>query len=182
MFSLPSKTEETVLISSSFWVPHVRSQTEPLTRNPFTRHSSTRSLSSFSLREHVWTLAPSPASSSTMAYLIHGQIDQELNWHCHKNERVQKKKKTQDLYVNGRTDYKLRLTQSLWFHQWPKRSCLSATTYGRWSSCQHFPWSLPLSCLLPSLSYLKAPDDSRNSNLLWPGEEKVVAARQQIKE
>lgn len=70
MLSLPLKTEDTVSISSSRRDFDVRSQTEPLTLNPLLSHSRTLSLISVWLREHVCTTAPSPASSSTMAYLI----------------------------------------------------------------------------------------------------------------
>jgi len=69
MLSLPLNREETVLISSSRWVRDPTSQIEPVTRNPFVFHSCKHSLSWASFRQHVCTVAPRPANSSTIAYL-----------------------------------------------------------------------------------------------------------------
>jgi hypothetical protein len=69
MLSFPLNREETVLISSSLWARNSASHIELVTRNPLIFHSCKHSLSWTSFRQHVWTVAPRPANSSTMAYL-----------------------------------------------------------------------------------------------------------------
>ena len=69
MLSFPLNREETVLISSSLWARNIALHIEPVTRNPFIFHSCKHSLSWTSFRQHVWTVAPRPANSSTIAYL-----------------------------------------------------------------------------------------------------------------
>lgn len=72
MFSLPSKVEETFFISSSLPALDDKSHVEPLTLKPFASHSCSLSSRSLWLLEHVYTVAPNPANSSTMAYLKYG--------------------------------------------------------------------------------------------------------------
>ena len=69
MLSLPSNSEETVFISSPLFSRDNTSQTEPVTRNPLDSHWLKHPLSSASFLEHVCTVAPKPANSSTIAYL-----------------------------------------------------------------------------------------------------------------
>ena len=69
MLSLPSKSDETLFISSSLSIFDTTSQTEPVTWKPFFSHWLKQSLRSTSFREQVCTIAPSPANSSTIAYL-----------------------------------------------------------------------------------------------------------------
>lgn len=56
-------------MSSSLSDLELMSQTEPLTLKPLLFHSRTLSSSCAWLRAHVCTVAPSPASSSTVANL-----------------------------------------------------------------------------------------------------------------
>ena len=69
MLSIPLNTEETDSISFSLWALDDTSQTEPETTNPLSSQAFKHPLSSASFREQVCTLAPSLASSSTIAYL-----------------------------------------------------------------------------------------------------------------
>lgn len=69
MLSIPLNTEETDSISFSLWALDDTSQTEPVTTNPLPSQAFKHPLSSASFREQVCTLAPSLASSSTIAYL-----------------------------------------------------------------------------------------------------------------
>lgn len=61
--------EETFSISSTRPTREVISQTEPATLNFDFSHSCKHLLSSVSFREQVYTVAPSLASSSTIAFL-----------------------------------------------------------------------------------------------------------------
>lgn len=71
MFKFPWKAEETFFISSSLCVLDDKSQTQPFTLNPLASHSWSLSSSSFLFLEHVYILAPNPANSSTIAYLLY---------------------------------------------------------------------------------------------------------------
>lgn len=62
--------EVTVSISFSRCSRDDRSHTDPVTLNPLFFHSCKRASSSIWLREHVWTIAPNLANSSTVACLI----------------------------------------------------------------------------------------------------------------
>ena len=77
MLSLPLNREETVFINSSLWGREETSQTEPVTWYPLAFHSFKHSSSRVWSLAHAWTLAPKPASSSTIAYLkLQNQIPQ----------------------------------------------------------------------------------------------------------
>lgn len=78
MLSLPSKREETVSMSWVRWGRDDTSQTDPLTLKPLLFHTCNISSSSFWFREHVWTVAPNAANSSTIACLTHNRIHIKL--------------------------------------------------------------------------------------------------------
>ena len=113
MLSIPLNTEETDSISFSLWALDDTSQTEPETTNPLSSQAFKYPLSSASFREQVCTLAPSLASSSTIAYLnkikkilILDYLIQTL-WSGTWRERERERE---------------RRTRFLWFHQLQERS------------------------------------------------------------
>lgn len=69
MLSFPLKREGTVCIRLSCWALDKRSHTDPVTLKLLFFHCCKHSSRSFWLREHVWTLAPNPASSFTISFL-----------------------------------------------------------------------------------------------------------------
>ena len=77
MLSFPLNMEETFSISFSRSDREDTSQTEPMILSFDFSHSCRHLLSSSSLREHVYTVAPNLANSSTMAYL---QCTRLLQW------------------------------------------------------------------------------------------------------
>lgn len=69
MLSLPLKMEVTSWMRFSLWDWDETSHTDPVTKKPLLRHSFKQLVSSTWFLEQVWTVAPNPHKSSTMACL-----------------------------------------------------------------------------------------------------------------
>ena len=148
MLSLPLNFEETVSMSLILWGREDRSQTEPVTWKPFKlTHSLKHELRWASFREHVCTVAPSAANSSTIACLIRAytwsttftqkstlQWQTDLSAYIHTHTHRERERERE------------RETQFLWFHRSRERSFPEETT---WLLCSQ-SLSLPLPFLLLS--------------------------------
>ena len=77
--SLPPKAAATASKSFSLSLRTETSQTDPATENPFSLQLCRQSASSASFREHVYTAAPNPASSSTTARLLNKETETRDN-------------------------------------------------------------------------------------------------------
>lgn len=161
MLSLPWKTEPTSSISFSLWTREDASQTEPVTTKPLSSHSFKHLLSSSSFLEHVCTLAPNPASSSTVAFLVkntdntRSKIKKEVIPDNGSSLNYKKVSFVEDFEIHevrNKWEFEtlllkidsLRETRFHECHQWQEQSFHGETISSLWICC-----SLPLQLIFP---------------------------------
>ena len=139
--------EETFSINCSRWARSDPSQTEPVTAKPLACHSRKHLSSSASFREQVCTVEPSPASSSTTAYLQRIREKtasySDMGSSSTKKEYIEKVQSEPDSWkrkqkkVKEKGNASDRDTRFHECHRCRERSCLWETIRSCWN--RHFP-------------------------------------------
>jgi len=128
MLSFPWKREETDSMSASLCFGTDTSQTEPVTSKPESFHFFKHSVRSCSFLAQVWTLAPNPVNSSTMARLLH--VPQEFT-----SKIMTRLKGSEQKLKHGCESWNVD-TLFREFHQWRELSCPEESTFAAWTGSE----------------------------------------------